>query len=78
MRKMVTPVERIDKMLASYAELDREAHDLMDLHIAECRLENPGIPFAVLKQYEFTNRAGCTLNVPAALRLLRNKFRIHS
>ncbi len=77
-RKSTTPIERIDKMLASYAALDREAHDLMDLYVGECRVENPGVPFAVIKQCEFTNRAGYVLNIPAALRLLQDKFRIHS
>jgi hypothetical protein len=73
-RKITTPIERIDQLLASYAELDREAHDMMDLHVAVCAAETPGVPSCIIKKSEFTNRAGYTLNVAAALRLLRDKF----
>lgn len=73
-RKIVSPAERIDRILASYEQLDREAHDMLDRHVAEYMAEHPGIPGGVIKQYEFTNRAGYMLNVPAALRLLREKF----
>ena len=73
-RKITTVVERIDQMLASYAELERDAHDLMDCHVAECLAVTPGESFGVIKQREFTGRAGYVLNVPAALRLLREKF----
>ena len=45
-----------------------------DRHVAEYMAEHPGIPAGVIKQYEFTNRAGYMLNVPAALRLLREKL----
>jgi hypothetical protein len=73
-RKITTPAERIDQLLASYEELDREAHDVIDLHVAELVIEHPGIPFAIIKQCEYTNKAGSSLNVPEALRLLRKKF----
>lgn len=73
-RKIVSPAERIDRILASYEQLDREAHDMLDRHVAEYMAEHPGIPAGVIKQYEFTNRAGYMLNVPAALRLLREKL----
>jgi hypothetical protein len=72
--KTTTPVARIDQMLATYEKLNREANDLLDLATAELVAEHPGIPAGVLKQREFTNRAGSMLNVPAALRLLRKKF----
>ena len=71
--KITTVAERIDQILASYAELDREAHNLIDLHVAEMMLEHGGT-IGILKQSEFTSRAGYTLNVPEALRLLRKKF----
>jgi hypothetical protein len=72
--KITTMTERIDQLIAAYGELDREAHDLLDRSVAEYMAEHPGIPAGVIKQYEFTNRAGYMLNVPAALRLLREKF----
>jgi hypothetical protein len=72
-RKITTLAERVDQMVAAYAKLDHEAHELIDLHIAELRAECPGTPFGVLKQCEITARAGTTLNVPAALRLLRDR-----
>jgi hypothetical protein len=74
MAKITTPVERIDQLLASYAELNRASHDLMDLHVAEVAATIPGVPISVIKQSEFTNRAGHMLNIPAALHLLRDKF----
>jgi hypothetical protein len=73
-RKIVSPAERIDRILASYEQLDREAHDLLDRHVAEHCAAHPGVPAGVVKQCEFTNRAGYTLDVQAALRILREKF----
>jgi hypothetical protein len=74
-RKIKTVVERIDEMLAEYEKLDDEAHELFDLHIAEMRAELPGIPFGVLKQCEIAARAGTALNIPKALRQLRERRR---
>ena len=73
MARAKTVAMRIDEMLATYAELDHEAHELLDLHVAAYVAMNPGVPSGVIKQCEFTNRAGHTLNVPAALRILRDK-----
>ena len=72
--KIVTVPERIDQIIASYAELNREAHELLDLATHELRAECPGVPFGVLEQCEFNNRAGSTLNVPKALEILREKY----
>jgi hypothetical protein len=73
-RKIVTVPERIDQIIASYAELNREAHELLDLATHELRAECPGVPFGVLKQCKFNNRAGTTLNIPKALEILREKI----
>jgi hypothetical protein len=73
-RKTTTPIEHIDHMLAAYETLNREANDLLDFATAELVAEHPGIPAGVLKQREFTSRAGSMLNIPAALRILREKF----
>ena len=73
-RKIVTPAERIDRMLKAYEKLNREAHDLLDQTVAERVGETPGISVGVMKQQEFSTRAGSTINIPAALRILREKF----
>jgi hypothetical protein len=73
-RKIVTPAERIDQMIAAYEKLNREAHDLLDLAVAEYIARSPGIPAGVVKQLRYTNRAGTTIDIPAALRILREKF----
>jgi hypothetical protein len=70
----MTPRQRIDQMLATYETLNREADDLLDLATAELVAEHPGIPAGVLKQREFTSPAGSMLNIPRALRILREKF----
>jgi len=73
MRKIKTIAEKIDEMIASYEMLNREAHDLIDLYIDEVRLQCPGIPIGSLKQMEITNPAGTSLNVPRALKILRDR-----
>jgi len=73
MRKIKTIAEKIDQMIASYEMLNREAHDLIDLYIDEVRLQCPGIPIGSLKQMEITNPAGTSLNVPRALKILRDR-----
>jgi len=74
-RKIVTPAERIDQMIAAYESLNREAHDLLDLAVAEYIAAHPGIPAGVVKQCKFSNRAGSTIDMPAALRILRANLR---
>jgi hypothetical protein len=74
MSKTTAPIARIDYLLTTYEKLNREANDLLDLATAELVAERPGIPAGVLKQREFTSRAGSMLNFPEALRILREKF----
>ena len=74
-RKIVTPAERIDEMIAAYEKLNREAHGLLDLAVAEYIAAHPGVPAGVVKQCWYLNRAGSTLNMPAALRILRANLR---
>ena len=73
MRKIKTSAEKIDEMIASYEKLNREAHEMIDLYLDELRLEYPDIPVGSLKQMEFANRAGASLNVPRALQILRER-----
>jgi hypothetical protein len=48
---------------------------MIDLYIDERRLECPDIPVGSLKQMEFANRAGASLNVPRALQILKERKR---
>ena len=73
MRKIKTIAEKIDEMIASHEQLNREAHEMIDLYIDERRLECPGIPIASMKQTEITNRAGSSLNMPKALQILKER-----
>jgi hypothetical protein len=72
--KIKTPAKRIDEMLAVYEELNREAYELFDLHVAELVAECPGVPAGVLMQTSITKCAGTMLNIPRALRLLRDRY----
>jgi hypothetical protein len=74
MRKIKTADERIGELLNEYERLNREAHELIDSYITELRVEVPGTPFGVIKQTEFHGRAGTSLNMPAALRILRERL----
>jgi hypothetical protein len=73
--KITTPRARIDQMLAQYNKLEYDAHELIDSVIDEMLLRHPNVSRGVLKQNEFTGRAGMMLNIPAALRILRERFK---
>ncbi len=72
-RRIKTVAQRIDEMLADYARLDHEAHQLIDLYVDELRFERPNVPIGVIKQTAVLNRAGTTLNIPRALRVLQER-----
>jgi hypothetical protein len=71
--RIKTVAKRIDEMLAEYAELDREAHNLIDLYVDELRFDMPNVPIGVIKQTEIWNRAGTTVNIPRALRVVQER-----
>jgi hypothetical protein len=73
LRRIKTVAQRIDEMLAEYARLDQEAHQLIDLYVNELRFERPNVPIGMIKQTEVLNRAGTTLNVPRALRVVQER-----
>jgi hypothetical protein len=75
MSKPISPTRYIDDMLSLYAQLGREANDLLDQATTGLAAENPHIPACVLKQRYFTGPAGTMLNVPEALRILRKRVR---
>jgi hypothetical protein len=74
MPKITTTRERIDQMLAQYTTLEHDAFELIDAIVKEMCHEHPGMPVGIVKQCEIHNRAGSMLNVPKALRLLRERF----
>lgn len=69
-----TPTERIDKIIAAYKDLDQQAHELLDTAAEELRLQCPGVPVGMLKACSFTGKAGTSLDVPAALLILRKRY----
>jgi len=72
LRRIKTVPEKIDELIASYEMLNREAHDMLDLYIDEARLAYPSIPIGQLKQLAFV-RAGSSMNMIAALRILKER-----
>jgi hypothetical protein len=71
--RIKTVAQRIDEMLAEYAKLDDEAHQLIDLYVDELRFERPNVPIGMIKQTEILNRAGTILNIRRALRLVQEQ-----
>jgi hypothetical protein len=69
--KSPNPVARLDAIIAGYERLRAEADAIIDAHVEELRETHPGIPAASLRALEITNRAGSTVNIAAALRLIR-------
>src|SRR6516165_8780840 len=62
---------RIDRMIADFEKLQREAAEVIDVYVENVRGTSP---FGVVRQIEVTNRAGATLNDPAALRLVKDRI----
>jgi hypothetical protein len=68
--------ERINQLLAQFSLLEHDAIELIDAIVMEMRHEpeHRGEPFSIVKQHEIHERAGSMLNLPKALRLLRERF----
>jgi hypothetical protein len=69
--KSPNPVARLDAIIAGYERLQKEADEIIDAYVEELRETQPGIPAASLRSLAITNRAGSTINVAAAMRLIR-------
>jgi hypothetical protein len=69
--KSPNPVARLDAIIAGYERLRAEADAIIDAHVEELRETHPGIPAASLRTLEIMNRAGSTLNIAAAMKLIR-------
>jgi hypothetical protein len=65
--RKITIAARINEMLAAYEALNGEAHEIIDRYFEDALLQSSGS----IRQLELTNRAGFTLNIPEALRILR-------
>jgi len=71
-KRKATNLDRINSLIETYAAMDAEAHELIDGFVETVlRPRCPGIPTGVLRQCEIEGRAGRTLNIPEALRILR-------
>jgi len=69
--KPPNPVARLDAIIAGYERLREEADAIIDAYVEELRETHPGIPAASLRARQITNRAGSTMNVAAAMKLIR-------
>ena len=73
MGKIKTIGEKIDAMIASYEQLNREAHEMIDLYIDERRLECPGIPIGAMKQMEINQSSWLLLECAEGVANLKRK-----
>ena len=69
--KPPTPVARLDAIIAGYERLRAEADAIIDAHVEELRETHPGTPAARLRSQEIMKGAGSTLNIAAAMKLIR-------
>jgi hypothetical protein len=69
--KSPNPVARLDAIIADYDRVREEADKIIDAYVEELRETHPGVPAASLRSLAITNRAGSTMNVAAAMRLIR-------
>jgi hypothetical protein len=69
--KSPNPVARLDAIIADCDRVRQEADAIIDAYVEELRETNPGIPAASLRSLAIANRAGSTMNIAAAMRLIR-------
>jgi hypothetical protein len=74
MKRARDPAARLDQIIQQLLELNAEANVIIDDYVAT-HLAGHGVPNGVIKACEFTNRAGRMLNMPQALRILRERIR---
>jgi hypothetical protein len=70
--KPPNPVARLDAIIESWERAREEGNAIIDTYVDGLHEKYPGVPVAVLRACEVTNRAGSTTNVAAALRLIRD------
>jgi hypothetical protein len=69
--KSPNPVARLDAIIADCERVRQEADAIIDAYVEELRETHPGMSAASLRSRGITNRAGSTLDVAAAMRLIR-------
>jgi hypothetical protein len=69
--KSPNPVAHLDAIIADCDRVRQEADAIIDAYVEELREDHPGVPAASLRSLAITNRAGSTLNIAAAMRLIR-------
>jgi len=69
--KSPNPVARLDAIITDWERLQDEANAIIDAFVEEMRETTPGVPASSLRVYAITNRAGSTMNVAVALRLIK-------
>jgi hypothetical protein len=65
------PVARLDAIIADWQRLQQDAGEIIDAYVDELRETHPGVPAASLRNRAITSRAGSTMDVAAAMRLIR-------
>jgi hypothetical protein len=69
--KRPNPVARLDAIIADSQRVRQEADVIIEAYVEELRETHPGIPAASLRYRFITGPAGSTLDVAAAMRLIR-------
>jgi hypothetical protein len=72
--KSPNSVAHLDAIIADCDRVRQEADAIIDAYVEELREDYPGVPAASLRSLAITNRAGSTLNIAAAMRLIRKTF----
>jgi hypothetical protein len=65
------PVARLDAIIADWQRLQQDAGEIIDAYVDELRETHPGVPAASLRSRAITSRAGSTMDIAAAMRLIR-------
>jgi|RhiMetdeSRZDD1v2_1073273.scaffolds.fasta_scaffold175759_2 hypothetical protein len=72
--KSPNPFARLDAIIETVERCREEADEIIDSHVAFLREMNPGVPVSTLRTREITARAGSTLDIAAALKIVRQSF----
>ena len=70
--KSPNPVARLDRIIGDCERVRQEADVIIDAYVDELRERHPGVPDSSLRFQMIANRAGSTLNIAAAMRLIRS------
>ena len=65
------PVGRLDAIIADWQRLQQDAGEVIDAYVGTLRARYPSTPASDLRFRFVTGRAGATMDVAAAMRLIR-------